>query len=61
MLVIDGLRVRYGPTEVLRGVRLTVRLTVPERAIVALLGGDGSVALTHLWAESAHLTRPVDA
>ena len=57
MLVIDGLRVWYGPTEVLRG----VTLTVPERAIVALLGGNGSVALTRPWAESAHLTRPVDA
>jgi ABC-type branched-subunit amino acid transport system ATPase component len=38
VLAIDGLRVWYGPTEVLRG----VTLTVPERAIIALLGGNGS-------------------
>ena len=51
MLVIDGLRVWYGPTEVLRG----VTLTVPERAIVALLGGNGSGKSTTLNTVSGFL------
>ena len=37
MLSIEDLRVSYGPTEVLRG----VSLSVPEAGIVALLGGNG--------------------
>lgn len=51
MLVIDGLRVWYGPTEVLRG----VTLTVPESEIVALLGGNGSGKSTTLNAVSGFL------
>jgi len=51
VLVIDGLRVWYGPTEVLRG----VTLTVPERAIVALLGGNGSGKSTTLNTVSGFL------
>lgn len=44
MLALEDLRVAYGPTEVLRG----VSLTVPARAIVALLGGNGSGKSTTL-------------
>ena len=51
MLAIDGLRVWYGPTEVLRG----VTLTVPESEIVALLGGNGSGKSTTLNAVSGFL------
>ena len=51
MLAIDGLRVWYGPTEVLRG----VTLTVPEGDIVALLGGNGSGKSTTLNAVSGFL------
>jgi len=51
VLAIDGLRVWYGPTEVLRG----VTLTVPEREIVALLGGNGSGKSTTLNAVSGFL------
>ena len=51
VLAIDGLRVWYGPTEVLRG----VTLTVPEREIVALLGGTGSGKSTTLNAVSGFL------
>jgi len=51
VLAIDGLRVSYGPTEVLRG----VTLTVPEREIVALLGGNGSGKSTTLNAVSGFL------
>jgi branched-chain amino acid transport system ATP-binding protein len=51
VLVIDGLRVWYGPTEVLRG----VTLTVPESEIVALLGGNGSGKSTTLNAVSGFL------
>jgi branched-chain amino acid transport system ATP-binding protein len=51
VLAIDGLRVWYGPTEVLRG----VTLTVPERAIIALLGGNGSGKSTTLNAVSGFL------
>jgi branched-chain amino acid transport system ATP-binding protein len=51
VLAIDGLRVWYGPTEVLRG----VTLTVPESEIVALLGGNGSGKSTTLNAVSGFL------
>ncbi len=51
MLAIDGLRVWYGPTEVLRG----VTLTVPESEVVALLGGNGSGKSTTLNAVSGFL------
>jgi branched-chain amino acid transport system ATP-binding protein len=51
VLAIDGLRVWYGPTEVLRG----VTLTVPEHAIIALLGGNGSGKSTTLNAVSGFL------
>ena len=51
MLAIDGLRVWYVPTEVLRG----VTLTVPESQIVALLGGNGSGKSTTLNAVSGFL------
>jgi len=51
VLALDGLRVCYGPTEVLRG----VTLAVPERAIVALLGGNGSGKSTTLNAVSGFL------
>ena len=51
MLAIDGLRIWYGPTEVLRG----VTLTVPESEIVALLGGNGSGKSTTLNAVSGFL------
>ena len=51
MLAIDGLRVWYGPTEVLRG----VTLTVPESETVALLGGNGSGKSTTLNAVSGFL------
>jgi len=51
VLAIDGLRVWYGPTEVLRG----LTLTVPEREIVALLGGNGSGKSTTLNAVSGFL------
>ena len=44
MLSIEDLRVSYGPTEVLRG----VSLSVPEAEIVALLGGNGSGKSTTL-------------
>ena len=51
MLAIDGLRVWYGPTEVLRG----VTLTVPDGEIIALLGGNGSGKSTTLNAVSGFL------
>jgi branched-chain amino acid transport system ATP-binding protein len=51
VLAIDGLRVWYGPTEVLRG----VTLTVPESEVVALLGGNGSGKSTTLNAVSGFL------
>jgi branched-chain amino acid transport system ATP-binding protein len=51
VLAIDGLRVWYGPTEVLRG----VNLTVPESEVVALLGGNGSGKSTTLNAVSGFL------
>lgn len=51
VFAIDGLRVWYGPTEVLRG----VTLTVPESEIVALLGGNGSGKSTTLNAVSGFL------
>jgi branched-chain amino acid transport system ATP-binding protein len=51
VLAIDGLRVWYGPTEVLR----SVTLTVPESAIIALLGGNGSGKSTTLNAVSGYL------
>jgi len=51
VLAIDGLRIWYGPTEVLRG----VTLTVPESEIVALLGGNGSGKSTTLNAVSGFL------
>jgi branched-chain amino acid transport system ATP-binding protein len=51
VLAIDGLRVWYGPTEVLRG----VTLTVPEHEIIALLGGNGSGKSTTLNAVSGFL------
>jgi len=51
VLAIDGLRVWYGPTEVLRG----VTLTVPESETVALLGGNGSGKSTTLNAVSGFL------
>ena len=38
MLDVQHLEVRYGPTEVLRD----VSFTVPQNAIIALLGGNGS-------------------
>lgn len=44
MLVLENLRVSYGPTEVLRG----VSLTVPAHGIIALLGGNGSGKSTTL-------------
>ena len=51
MLVIEDLRVSYGPTEVLRG----VSLSVPEAGIVALLGGNGSGKSTTLNTVSGFL------
>ncbi len=51
MLAIDRLRVWYGATEVLRG----LTLTVPEREVVALLGGNGSGKSTTLNAVSGFL------
>ena len=48
MLGIEGLRVWYGPTEVLRG----VTLTVPDGDIVAPLGGNCSGKSTTLNAVS---------
>ena len=44
MLDIQHLRVSYGMTEVLRD----VSFTVPQRSIVALLGGNGSGKTTLL-------------
>jgi branched-chain amino acid transport system ATP-binding protein len=44
VLDVRHLRVAYGPTEVLRD----VSFTVPERSIVALLGGNGSGKTTLL-------------
>ncbi len=51
MLSIEDLRVSYGPTEVLRG----VSLSVPEGGIVALLGGNGSGKSTALNTVSGFL------
>ena len=51
MLTIEDLRVSYGPTEVLRG----VSLSVPEAGIVALLGGNGSGKSTTLNTVSGFL------
>jgi branched-chain amino acid transport system ATP-binding protein len=51
VLAIDGLRVSYGPTVVLRG----VTFTVPEGGIVALLGGNGSGKSTTLNTVSGFL------
>ena len=51
MLVIEDLRVTYGPTEVLRG----VSLVVPAGEIVALLGGNGSGKTTTLNTVSGFL------
>jgi branched-chain amino acid transport system ATP-binding protein len=51
VLVIEDLRVTYGPTEVLRG----VSLVVPAGEIVALLGGNGSGKTTTLNTVSGFL------
>jgi branched-chain amino acid transport system ATP-binding protein len=51
VLAVEGLRVSYGPTEVLRG----VSLGVPEGGIVALLGGNGSGKSTTLNTVSGFL------
>ena len=51
MLAIEDLRVSYGPTEVLRG----VSLSVPQGDIVALLGGNGSGKSTTLNTVSGFL------
>ena len=48
MLDVQHLEVRYGPTEVLRD----VSFTVPQNAIIALLGGNGSGKTTVLNAIS---------
>jgi len=51
VLAIEDLRVSYGPTEVLRG----VSLSVPQGDIVALLGGNGSGKSTTLNTVSGFL------
>src|SRR5204863_9334905 len=52
MLDVEHLSVSYGVTEVLRD----VSFTVPERSIVALLGGNGSGKTTTLNVVSGLLT-----
>ncbi len=53
LLEVEGLRVRYGGAEALRG----VSLAVPEGDVVALLGGNGAGKTTTLRAISG-LVRP---